>query len=46
VVHERLRQAGVPTQLIPLPGVGHDLVGADWGVLTPAIIQFINIQVK
>jgi acetyl esterase/lipase len=46
VVHERLRQAGVSTQLIPLPGVGHDLVGADWGVLTPAIIQFINVQVK
>jgi acetyl esterase/lipase len=45
-VHERLQQLGVPTQLIPLPGVGHDLVGADWGVLTPAIIRFIDIQVK
>ncbi len=44
--YNKLKNAGGVAQLEPLPNIGHDLVGTNWGDLLPKMIDFLNQHVK
>jgi len=40
--YNKLKSLGVTTQLEPLPGVDHDLIGINWADVLPKIQNFVN----
>jgi acetyl esterase/lipase len=46
LAYNKLKNAGGVAQLEPLPNVGHDLAGTNWGDLLPKMIGFLNQHIK
>jgi acetyl esterase/lipase len=46
LAYTKLKNAGGAAQLEPLPSVGHDLVGTNWGDLLPKMIIFLDTHIK